>query len=179
MKKWFLSTMFSVVAVLGCTIESDASGLFRRKGGCEPASYGAAAAAPCTSGPAVAPCESSAPAVEYVEQKVTRYRQVMVEKDVEEVIRKHVPRQEKYTYDVQVPRTIEEKRKITENKVVSKEVEYSYTVIVPVITPESASGPCIARSAKRWNIPTPSRSPSLFRKTNRDLLHQRQQGSRI
>ena len=136
MKNWFLTTMLSVVAVLGCTIESEASGgLFRRRGGCCPDECGSAVA-PCTSGPSIAPCEPTARTVEYVERTVTRYRQVMVEKDVEQIVCKQVPRVEKYSYDVQVPKTYPEKRKVTEYNTVSKEVEYTYTVIVPVITPE-------------------------------------------
>ena len=40
--------------------------------------------------------------MDYVETTVTRYRQVMVEKDVEEVVCRQVPRQEKFSYNVQV-----------------------------------------------------------------------------
>jgi len=128
MKRLFVSAVLSVVAVLGLTLNSEAGhGKFRHQSGCD---SGYAYAAPCET-VAYAPAP-----VQYVEQKVTRYKQVMVEKEIEEVVYRQVARQEKFTYSVQVPVTKQEVRKQTYYTQVQKEVPYTYTVCVPVTVAE-------------------------------------------
>lgn len=110
-----------VFALLGwVTLDSQAS---HRRGSCG----GSEACGP-------APCAPVAP--QYVEQQVTRYKCVQKERDVQMVINRLVPREEKYTYTVMVPVTREVSRTETCYKPVHKQVEYTCTVMVPVTTQE-------------------------------------------
>lgn len=118
MKHLLATAVLATVALLGLTQDSQANGgSFRRcRGGCD-------------SGCASAP---SAPApVKYEDRKVTRYKQVMTEKEIDVLQCKRVTREEKYAYTVCVPVTKQEKRKEIVCTPVKKEVEYIYTVMVP------------------------------------------------
>src|ERR1043165_8857004 len=135
MKKLLVSAVLAVAAVLGLTLDSQA-GLFRHHrgdcgGGCD---TGCASSAPY--GPVADCAPAPAPAPQYVEQKVTRYKQVMVEKEIEELVSRCVARQEKFTYNVQVPVMTPEKRTETFYSRVEKQVPFTYTVNVPVTVPE-------------------------------------------
>lgn len=121
--KHLLVTATLALAFFGLTQDSQANGgLFRRcRGGCDTG---------CES----APCASTvvaAPAPQFEDRKVTRYKQVMKEKEVDVLECKRVTREEKYTYTVCVPVTKEEKRKVIVCTPVHKEVDYVYTVMVP------------------------------------------------
>lgn len=119
------------VGVLGWAV-MDADACHRRAGCCAPESCGSAPCAVVESQPAPAP----APAPQFVEQQVTRYKCVTKEKDVQEVVSRLVPREEKYNYTVMVPVTTQQKRTETCYKPVQKQVEYTCTVMVPVTTQE-------------------------------------------
>jgi len=131
MKRLFGSALLAVVAIFA--LESQASaGLFRQSRGCNDCGsgygggYGSVAV--------VADC---APApVQFVEQKVIQYRQVMVEREIESIISRPVTREEKFVYDVRVPVTTQEKRVETFFTSVQKEVAFNYTVCVPVTVQE-------------------------------------------
>src|SRR5438270_9134842 len=98
MRSWCPRGLLSLVALFGLTMDAQAFGKRAGSASCEPG----CAVAPCDSAPCAAPCESAVaecavPA--YTEQVVTRYRQVMVEKEVEVVVCRQVPREEKFTYE--------------------------------------------------------------------------------
>lgn len=125
MKRMFVFAVLATVAVLGVALDAQASGcgngggLFRRhRGGC--GDCGGCATTACAA-PAPAP-------VQYVEQKVTRYKQVMVEKEITEVVCKRVTREEKYTYTVMVSKCVPQTVKQTTYKCVTENVN----VVVPV-----------------------------------------------
>jgi hypothetical protein len=125
MKRLSVLALLATVAVFAITAESQANGLFRRqKGCCEAPSCAPACAAPCAADCAPAP-------IQYEERKVTCYKQVMVEKDVEVLVCKNVTTEQKYTYTVCVPVTTQVKRMETYCTPVTKEVDYTYTVMVP------------------------------------------------
>src|SRR5437660_978059 len=73
--------------------------------------------------------------VQYVPQTVTRYKQVMAEREVVETVYKQVQREVKFNYTEQVPVVTPTKQKVTTYQCVTKEVPYTYTVQVPVVTP--------------------------------------------
>lgn len=79
-------------------------------------------------------CESVAP--QYVERQVTRYKCVQTEREVQQVVSRLVPREEQFTYTVMVPVTTQEVRKQTCYKPVTREVDYTCNVLVPVTTNE-------------------------------------------
>ncbi len=114
MKKFLTTACLTAVALFGFSQISEANGLFRRCRGCE---------APCASGPAAEQ--------KFEERKVTRYKQVMVEKEIDVIECKRITREEKYNYTVCVPVTKEEKRKVIVCTPTTKEVDYTYTVLVP------------------------------------------------
>lgn len=114
MKKSLYALLAGLV-ILGTTTAIEAHGLFRSHGGCQ-----VDCAEPCAPAP-----------VTYVEQKVTRYKSVMVEKDIEVVVCKQVAREEKFTYNVQVPVTKQEVRKYTVSVPKPREEEFTYNVMVP------------------------------------------------
>lgn len=119
MKHLFATAALALVAFFGLTQDSQANGgLFRRcRGGCD---TGCETVVACTPAP-----------VQYEDRKVTRYKQVVKEKEVDVLECKRINREEKYTYTVCVPVTREEKRKVIECTPVHKEVDYVYTVMVP------------------------------------------------
>jgi hypothetical protein len=127
MKRLFVSAILSMVAVLGLTLDSQANGLFRRHRDCE--SCGAPCATSCATAPIAAPSQ-------FVEQKVIRYKQKFVEKEIEQIVCKRVTHEEKYFFNVQVPVTKQEPRKVTTYKTIQTEVPYDYTVCVPVTVTE-------------------------------------------
>ena len=101
---------------------SSASGWLRRGcGGCE--------SAPC------APAAAPAP-VQYETRMVTRYKPVMKERIVEDVVSRMVPRDEKYTYTCMVPVHSQEKRTVTCYEMVRREVDQKITVMVPTTVKE-------------------------------------------
>jgi hypothetical protein len=115
MKHLFAAAVLATVAFFGLVQSSQAhGGLFRSCGGCD------SGCAPCV------PVE-----VKYEERKVTCYKQVMKEKEIEVLQCKRVMTPEKYFYTVCVPVTKEEKRKVIVCTPVMKEVEYTCTVMVP------------------------------------------------
>jgi hypothetical protein len=124
MKHLFAVALLAITAVLGITQDSQANGgLFRRNRGCDGCSE------PCAQ-----PCAQVAPApveAKWEERKVTRYKPVMKEREIEVLECKRVTREEKYTFTVSVPVEKMEKRMITICTPVSKEVDYTYTVMVP------------------------------------------------
>jgi len=124
MKHLFAAALLAVTAILGITQDSQAGGLFRRNRG------GDGCAAPCDQ-----PCAQVAPApvveARWEERKVTRYKPVMVEREIDVVECKRVAREEKYAFTVSVPVERMEKRKISVATPVQKEVEFVYTVMVP------------------------------------------------
>jgi len=79
-------------------------------------------------------CE--APAPQYVERQITRYKCVQTEREVQQVVSRMVPREEQFTYTVMVPVTTQETRQQTCYKPVTREVEYTCNVAVPVTTNE-------------------------------------------
>src|SRR5476651_329871 len=104
MKRLSVLALVATAAVFALAAESQA-GLFRRSSGCcdsgcAPACAPAACAAPCEAAP-----------VKYEERKVTKYKTVTIEKEVEVLECKRVNTEEKYTYTVCVPVTRQEKRK--------------------------------------------------------------------
>jgi hypothetical protein len=132
MKRLLVSAVLSVAALLGLTLQSQAhggGGLFRgHRGGCD---SGCGVSVSC------APVAPVAPApVQYVEQKVTRYKQVFTEKLVDVVVCKPVTRQENFVYEVRVPVMTPQKRQVTVYTSVQKQVPYTYSVCVPVTVAE-------------------------------------------
>jgi hypothetical protein len=126
MKQFSLAVLLGVAALFGVALESQASG-FRRGGGCCE-SYAPCASAPC----AAAPCAPAAPApVKYETRKITVYKPVTKEKEVEVLVCKTITKPVEYKYTVCVPVTTVETRKITVCTPVSKQVEYMCTVMVP------------------------------------------------
>jgi hypothetical protein len=98
----------------------------------------------CSTGCAVSACQSScggcqtacaapacapAPAPQYVDRVVTKYKQEMVEQEV--TVCRMVQKEEKYTCTVMVPKTVQEQRTITVCKTVQEQVPYTCTVMVP------------------------------------------------
>ena len=73
----------------------------------------------------------AAPAPQYVERKVTRYKSVVTEREVEKTVNKSVWEDEAFTYQVMVPKTYTEKRKVVENQMQTEAVAFTYTVCVP------------------------------------------------
>jgi hypothetical protein len=125
MKHLFAVALLAITAILGITQDSQANGgLFRRNRG------GDGCAPPCDQ-----PCAQVAPApvveAKWEERKVTRYKPVMVEREIDVLECKRVAREEKYTFTVSVPVEKMEKRKISVATPVQKEVDYTYTVMVP------------------------------------------------
>ena len=127
MKRLSVLALFAGVAFLGLAVESKANGLFRRHSGCDSCAAAPCAAAPC----APAPCAPAPAPVVWEDRKVTKYKSVIVEKEVEALVCKTATKEEKYTYTVCVPVTKQEKRKEIVCTPVSKEVDYTYTVLVP------------------------------------------------
>jgi hypothetical protein len=118
---------FAVAALFAASVgEAQATGCFHRSscGGCAPApsdcGYGGGYAAPC------------GPSVSYVPQMVTTYQAVWKEREQEVIVHKAVAREEKFEYNVCVPKTRVEKRKVTTYQNVTKEVEFKYTVSVAI-----------------------------------------------
>ncbi|MBI2807452.1 MAG: hypothetical protein HYX68_20915 [Planctomycetes bacterium] len=120
MKQFLATAMLTAVALFGLTQVSEANGLFRRCRGCD---SGCGSAAPC------APAQAAAPKFE--ERKVTCYKRVMVEKEIDVIECKRVTREEKYNYTVCVAVTKPETRKVIVCETVRKEVDCEYTVMVP------------------------------------------------
>jgi len=97
-------------------VPAEASGLHRsRSSGCcsapisdacgSSSSCGGSACAPA------APVAAPAPAPQYVERKVTRYKAVVTEREVEQTVNKSVWEDQAFTYTVMVPKTYTEKPK--------------------------------------------------------------------
>lgn len=124
--KQFLATAFlTVVAMFGIVADSDANGgLFsrNRRGGCS--SCDTPVADPCATTAAPAP-------VQYEERKVKVMKPVMKEKEIEVLECKRIATEEKYTYNVTVPKTVQEKRKVIDCTPKYTEVDYVYTILVP------------------------------------------------
>jgi len=136
LNRLILSSALAVVAVLGVTLESQA-GLFRRSsGGCDTG---------CNTG-----CATVAAPVQYEERKVTAYKFVTVEKEIEAIVCRKVVTNEKYVYTVCVPVTKQETRKETFCTTVQREVEYKYTVMVPRTVTEVVK--CTSYTCVRENI---------------------------
>jgi hypothetical protein len=130
MKHLVLTT--AVIGLFGWAVAD--SQACHRRGSCGGAE--ACGSAPCETVVA-APAAPAAPvAPQYVEQKVTTYKCVQKEREVQEVVCRMVPREEKYNYTVMVPVTKQETRKETYYRSVPKQVEYTATVMVPVTTQE-------------------------------------------
>src|SRR4051812_23811413 len=118
------------------SVPAEASGLLRSRcgGGCSaPAGDACGSSSGC--GAASAPCAPAAPvaapAPQYVERKMTRYKTVVTEREVERTVNKSVWEDQAFTYTVMVPKTYTEKRKVTENVMQTEAVAYSYNVAVP------------------------------------------------
>jgi len=126
MKHLLATATLAVVAFFGFAQSSEAhGGKFRSScGGCDSGYMAAPCGSPC--GQMAAPVEAR-----WEERKVTRYKPVMTERDIEVVECRRVTREEKFNYTVCVPVTREEKRKVTVCVPVQREVEYMYTVMVP------------------------------------------------
>jgi hypothetical protein len=123
MKQLLATALLAAVAFLGLTPDSQAHGKFRRcSGGCDTG---------CASAPCEAPCATVPAAVQYEERKVKVWKQVMTDREVEVLVCKPYTREEKYKYTVCVPVVKEEKRKVHECSYVNREVDYTYTVMVP------------------------------------------------
>src|ERR1051326_5654736 len=127
MKRSMIASLFVVsLTVLGMLPgESSAFGLFRRgRGDC--GDCGQPCAQPCAPAP-----------VQYVEQKVTRYKPVFTEKEVVENVTRFVTKEEAFTYTVLVPKTYSEKRKVTvceyKTETVVENVTVCRTVRVPCV----------------------------------------------
>ena len=89
---------------------------------------------PCAT---TAVCATTAPAtVEYVERKVTRYKDNWVEKEITEKVSKMVATKEKYKYWTMESKTTPTKRKVTVHKQVMADEEFTYTVNVPQMKTE-------------------------------------------
>src|SRR5437016_3915311 len=86
-------------------------------------------------GPVVV-CAALAPAPEYVERTVTRYRAEYQTRQVPVTTYQTVTREEKYSYTVHEAVTTPQKRTETYYTTVQKEVPYTYSVMVPVTKAE-------------------------------------------
>ena len=129
MKRSVSATVFLAALTLVGMLPSASQAFGRRHRGndCAPACE-----APCASecaAPACAPAAPVAPVM--VATKVTRYKQQWKERQVTENICRIVPRQENYTYTVSVPVTKQVARNITTYDRRTKEVPYTFTVMVP------------------------------------------------
>jgi len=123
MKQFLGTACLTIVALIGLAQITEAKGLFRRSSGC--------GSTPCAA-PCEAPCAAPAPApIQYEERKITVYKNVMVEREIEVLECRRVMSEEKYTFMVSVPVWNEAKRLVTYCTPVSKQVEYTYTVLVP------------------------------------------------
>lgn len=79
-------------------------------------------------------CEAPPPKMKEVQ--VTCYKPVWKEKEVTEVVCRMVPKQEKCTYTVMVPKFQDVTKKVTVMECRTKEVETTCTVLVPKVYPE-------------------------------------------
>jgi len=123
LKRLSVHGLLALVALLGIVVESQAKGgLFRRSSGC------GGCEAPCAAAP-VMPVAQVAP--QFEDRKVTAYKYVTVEKEIDVVVCRTVMKDVPYTFTVCVPVTKQETRKQTYYQTVQKEVEYKYTVLVP------------------------------------------------
>src|SRR5262245_37123247 len=121
MKKCLATACLTALALLGLAQVSEANGgLFRRNRGCCDAPCAQTAPAP-------------APAPQYEERKVTVYKQVMKEKEIEVLECKRVMVDEKFTYTVCTPVWTDQKRKVTVCTPTQKEVDYTYTIMTPKV----------------------------------------------
>jgi hypothetical protein len=120
MKRILNSLLLAAIAGLAIAADAQAHGR-RSRGDCAPD----CAPAPCVT------TAAPAPAPQYEERKVTRYKTVTKEREVTETVCRMIPRQENYTYTVCVPKTRQEVRKVTVQVPRYREVEYCYTALVP------------------------------------------------
>lgn len=100
------------------------------------------------------PCVTAAKpaATEYVERRVTRYKENWVEKEVTVKVTKLVSSKEKYKYFVLEQVTKPETRKVTVYKQVMKDEDYSYTVCVPVMKKEKRKQVHYTRQTKEVDV---------------------------
>lgn len=123
-------TMVAIAALAGVALLPATSEAFgRRKASC------CEIAPPCGAAPCAAPCApvvAPAPApVQYRDVTVTKYKQVMVEKQIVELVCKTITKEVPYTYNVCTPVVTPTKKLVNVCKIVTKEVPYTYTVMVP------------------------------------------------
>lgn len=102
----------------------------------------------CDSGCESAPCAPPAPppAPKYEERKVTRYRPVIKEKEVEVCVMRVVEKEVKRT--VMVPVVTKEKRNVTECVPTFKDVEHKYVEMVPRLVKEKVKQTIMERHTK-------------------------------
>jgi hypothetical protein len=118
------SLVLTIAALAGVALiasESQAHG--RRHSCCEIAPT--CCASPC------APVAVAPAPVKTVEQKVTRYKQEMVTKEITELVCKTITKEVPYKYTVCTPVVTPTKQVVTVCKTVQKEVPCTYTVMVP------------------------------------------------
>ena len=135
MLKTVSKSLFVAALFLAGLLPAEACGRRHGSSSCAPACESSCGSSACggsacaSSACEAAPC--AAPAPQYEERKVTRYKAVMSERDVTQAVTKMVQKQENFTYTVMVPHTVAEKRKVTEYNTVQEQQPYTYTVMVP------------------------------------------------
>jgi len=116
MKRQFLTAAVAVVACMGLAVGTGSAN--HRHGG----GYDCGGCAPVY--------QDCGP--QYQQVQVTRYQQQWVEQEINEVVCRLVPKQENYSYTVQVPVMKAVKQMVTSYQTVQKEVAVPCTVMVPV-----------------------------------------------
>lgn len=89
----------------------------------------------CCTPTCAAPC--AAPAPRYVEKKVTAYRCVTKEREVEVTVNTLKPREVEVKYTVNEMQTVPVKKKVTVCEPVMREVEFKYTEMQVTMVPET------------------------------------------
>jgi hypothetical protein len=102
---------------------------FGRRGGGHGGDCGPIYYAPCIVAPYMPP---AVPEIRYEERKVTYLKPVWRDKEIEEVVVRCVPREEKFVYDVQVPVWRDEKKVVKVAKPAMREEKYTVKVAYPV-----------------------------------------------
>jgi hypothetical protein len=128
-----------IVALAGSALLPGTSEAFgRRKASC------GQIAPPCSAAPCGAPCAPvvaaplPAPApVQYQSVTVTKYKQVMVEKQITELVCRTVTKEVSFKYNVSVPVVTPTKQLVNVCKTVTREVPVTYTVMVPKVVQQT------------------------------------------
>lgn len=120
------------VASLAVVVLPSMSDAFGRRGGCRECGP-----APCYSpAPVCAVPVVPAPAPAFETRTVTYQKPVWKDKTIEEVVVTYKPREEKFTYEVMVPRTTVETKTVKVSRQVVTEEPYTAKVAYPVHTTE-------------------------------------------